>query len=118
MVGPWQIFGKKAENTACKFLRKAGFIILEKNYTTKIAEIDIIAQYHDFLVFVEVKARKTLRKGKPKEAVNFLKQKKIKLGATYYLKNKKIDNIRIRFDVVSMYENNGKFEIEHIKNAF
>ena len=118
MLGQWQIFGKKAENTACKFLKKAGFKILEKNYTAKIAEIDIIAIHHDFLVFVEVKARKSLRKGQPKEAVNFSKQEKIKLGAAYYMKNKKLDNIRVRFDVVSIYQNNSKFEIKHIKNAF
>ncbi|MEA1967968.1 MAG: YraN family protein [Thermodesulfobacteriota bacterium] len=113
-----QIFGKKAEDAACLFLDKLGFKILERNYRTRAAEIDIIAQHGDFLVFIEVKARQGLQKGTPGEAVNFSKQKKISLGAAYYLKEKKIDNVRVRFDVVAICSNNGRFAIELIENAF
>ncbi len=111
-------FGLKAEDYAVCFLTKKGYVILERNYRTRFAEIDIIAQQGGFLVFIEVKARKNTRKGFPKEAVGFSKQKKISLAAEYYLREKKLSNVRARFDVVAIIENSSGIEIELIDNAF
>ncbi len=111
-------FGLKAEDFAVSFLEKKGYLILERNYRTRFAEIDIIAQQGDCLVFIEVKARKNMRKGFPKEAVGFSKQKKISLAAEYYLREKKLSNVRARFDVVAILENSNGLEVELIDNAF
>ena len=48
--------GEIGENLACKFLVKHGFSVLERNYTKKWGEIDIIAKKKGVLRFVEVKA--------------------------------------------------------------
>ncbi|MCD4721549.1 MAG: YraN family protein [Desulfobacula sp.] len=110
--------GQHGETAAISFLQARGFTILETNYQTKLAEIDIIAKDNDFFCFIEVKTRRSLKKGLPRESVNYSKQKKIILGATFYLKEKKQINSRIRFDVVEVLEKNGKFDINLIKNAF
>jgi putative endonuclease len=107
--------GKTGEEKATKFLRKKGYIILEKNYRTKFGEMDIIAKdkKKDTLCFIEVKTRKD-----PKMngifAVNQKKLKKLRLLAQAWLKKHGIseDEKNIRFDVISIVED----RIELIKN--
>ncbi len=48
--------GELGENIACKFLMKQGFAIVERNYTKKWGEIDIIAKKEEKLYFIEVKS--------------------------------------------------------------
>ncbi len=118
MLSHCQKFGQRAEDAAVLFLEDKGYLILDRNYRTKFAEIDIIAKQGDFLVFIEVKARRNTKKGLPKEAVGFAKQKKISLAAGYYLRKKKLFNTRVRFDVVAILEENNEIKIELIDNAF
>ncbi len=112
------IRGQTGEGHAVLSLKKQGFTILETNYRTKFAEIDIIAKQRDTLCFIEVKTRRSLKKGLPRESVTLPKQKKIILGASLYLKQKKLDNVRIRFDVVEVILTHGKPDINLIKHAF
>lgn len=113
-----QITGKNAEECACRFLENNGYHILERNYRVRTGEIDIIASHGVYLVIVEVKARRSMRRGSPKEAVNFIKQRKIITTASWYLKENGLYDARLRFDVVSLIETNGRFLVEHIENAF
>lgn len=113
--------GFSGETQAVFFLEKQGFSILETNYRTKFCEIDIIAKEEDTLCFIEVKTRSSLKKGLPRESVNQTKQKKIILGAQFYLKSCKLENIRTRFDVIEIYvhpEKDSPPHIQIIKNAF
>lgn len=50
-------FGKLGENIAKNYLIKNGYIIRALNYRIGYYEIDIIAKYNDYLVFIEVKTR-------------------------------------------------------------
>ncbi|HKK91029.1 MAG TPA: YraN family protein [Desulfobacteraceae bacterium] len=118
MAGREKELGKRAEQAAWGFLEKKGFRILETNYTTRAAEIDIIARQGDFLVFVEVKSRTSLRRGSPREAVTRSKQKKIVFGAACYIRETRADQARVRFDVVAVLKKGDRFDIEHIENAF
>lgn len=54
--------GEIGENIAVKFLVKQGFLVIERNYTKKWGEIDIVAEKDGKLYFIEVKsvARETL----------------------------------------------------------
>lgn len=113
-----QRMGRLAEDAAALFLENQGFTIVERNYTTKAAEIDIIAMEDDTLVFVEVKARKRFSRTGPREAVSWTKQQKIIMGASFFMRAKGLDDLRVRFDVVALYEENGTFQIELIRNAF
>ncbi len=47
--------GRFGEDIACVFLKKHGFKVLERNYSRKWGELDIVAKKAKKLCFVEVK---------------------------------------------------------------
>ena len=51
-----QILGKTGEDYACDYLRKSGYIVVERNYLKKWGELDIIAKKNKKLHFIEVKS--------------------------------------------------------------
>ncbi|MCK5710529.1 MAG: YraN family protein [Deltaproteobacteria bacterium] len=109
--------GSKGEDLACKFLKKDKYKILEKNFSCRQGEIDIIAEDRKgVLCFVEVKARSRDDHGLPVEAVTHSKQKRLLATAFIYLENKRIKSKDMRFDIVSVYLVNEETQI--IKNAF
>lgn len=113
------IAGKFGEDCAAKFLESAGYTIIARNFRIRSAEIDIIAQIDDVIVFVEVKARSNIRHGLPSEAVNFRKQKKIIRAAGFFLQDENFSDCACRFDVVEVYlRGDCVEEINHIENAF
>jgi putative endonuclease len=120
MPDPRRKFGDRAESIAATHLKKSGYRILEKNFRNRLGEIDIIARHGDCIVFVEVKARKSLRFGSPKYAVTRTKRQSISRVALAYLKETGQSDHRARFDVVSMVfaGENQKPEIELVQNAF
>lgn len=108
-------FGGSGEDAANKYLKKNKYKIIQKNYKNKIGEIDIIAVDNDYLVFIEVKTRKSHEHGTGLEAVNYNKQKKIILVAESFLyTHREYDNCFCRFDVIEVFNE----EITHIKDAF
>ena len=113
-----QKFGEKGEALAVRRLKKSGYKIIETNYRNRLGEIDIIAKEKNTIVFVEVKARRSVHFGSPKQAVTRQKQKKISMVALQYLKDTGQGDARARFDVVSVISNQDDTQIEIIKNAF
>ena len=117
-----RVKGDIGEKIASSWLEKnKNFIILDRNYSTRYGEIDIIAQDHDFYVFVEVKYRYGNTHGSPYEAVTPAKQDKIAKGALCYMQKNELDiNVPIRFDVVEISEDkdSGAKYIRHTENAF
>ena len=111
--------GNFGEKTACDFLKKQGYKIIETNYHySKLAEIDIIAKEKNTIVFVEVKARLNDRFGMPREAINYKKQQKIRRTAEFYLISNNLNDKNCRFDCVEIVGNREDFTVEHFKNAF
>ncbi|MFH1782133.1 MAG: YraN family protein [Candidatus Omnitrophota bacterium] len=111
--------GKKGEALALDFLKKQGYKILQKNYKTKLGEIDIIGRDGPYTSFIEVKARTGKRFGLPEESVDIKKQIKLTNVALYYIKEHAIKDTLLRFDVVSIEDvNSSSPEIKLIKNAF
>lgn len=113
--------GKKGEDITVDFLRKHGFIIFKRNYHSRMGEIDIIAEKNDLLVFVEVKTRIENSLTTPAEAVDLIKQNKIKQTAKNFM-SKTVLEYNCRFDVSEVtvcYENDkAKFKLNYIKSAF
>ncbi|SEP89694.1 putative endonuclease [Lachnospiraceae bacterium RM5] len=105
--------GEGYEKFAGKYLISLGYEIIEYNFKCKSGEIDIIARDGNYLVFVEVKYRKSENYGMPIEAVDFRKQNKIRGVANYYLL-KTGYNKAVRFDIIGILGE----KITHIKNAF
>lgn len=94
--------GRAGEAAAARFLESRGYTLVMRNFRHKTFEIDIIARDRDTLCFVEVKTRSSTRKALPREAVNAAKQKKMILGATWYLRRHGLNRQRVRFDVVEV----------------
>lgn len=94
--------GKLAEDFASKFLVQNGYKIIERNFRSKFGEIDIIAVKGDYLVFVEVKARWSLKFGKPEEAVTSSKLWKIGKTGEYYSLLHPNSPKKLRIDVVAL----------------
>ena len=111
--------GNTGENIACEFLRKNKYIIIEQNFSCKQGEIDIIAKSPtNYLVFIEVKTRSSLKYGMPCEAVTPYKQKHIKVVSKYYILKNNLYNIDIRYDVIEILKLNNNIYINHLKAAF
>ncbi len=110
--------GKKGEDLALRFLKKNGYRIIERNYVCKMGEIDIIAREKDTLVFIEVKTRTSTTFGPPQLAVNASKQRQMSKVALNFLKEKKLEDVKARFDVVAILLGPKGEEIELIKDAF
>ena len=110
--------GKKGEEIALRFLKKNGYHIIEKNYVCKMGEMDIIAKEKDTLVFIEVKTRTSTTFGPPQLAVNSSKQRQLSKVALYFLKEKGIEDVKARFDVVAILLGAKGEEIELIRDAF
>ncbi len=108
--------GNKGEDIAVWYLKLKLYKILARNYSAHTGEIDIIAKKGETYVFVEVKYRRDVSKGLPREAVNYYKQNKIRRTAQHYLAANKINefNADIRFDVIEIL---GK-DIKHLKAVF
>lgn len=105
--------GTHYEELVCKYLISYGVQILEKNYTCKFGEVDIIGFKDNTLIFFEVKYRKDEQFGNALCAIGKSKQKRIINCAKYYTAFKEYDCF-IRFDAIGI--TNGK--IEWIKDAF
>ncbi|MEF9917459.1 MAG: YraN family protein [Lachnospiraceae bacterium] len=106
--------GNAYERLAGAYLEAQGYQIITYNYYCRQGEIDIIARDGEYLVFCEVKYRKSNINGSPLEAVNLKKQQIISKCAMIYLTTNGLIDSSCRFDVVGIL--NG--EIQLIKNAF
>lgn len=105
------------ENLACNYLLNKGYIILERNFRSKVGEIDIIAKANEVIVFIEVKTRNNNYYGLPYESVDYRKQQKIIWAAKSYINLNKLSNYQYRFDIIEIYMKS-KNKINHIQDAF
>ena len=95
--------GTQGEQLAIRFLKKKGYKILQRNYRCKIGEIDIVCYDHGTIAFVEVKTRFSDKFGSPELSVTEAKKRQILKVALHYVAKKKIEDINLRFDVVSIF---------------
>jgi putative endonuclease len=110
--------GRRGEEAAIAFLEKNGYRILQKNYVCKMGEVDIIAKEKDTLAFIEVKTRSSTTFGPPELAVNASKQMQLSKAAISFLKEKRLEGMKARFDVVAILLRPDGDRIELIRDAF
>ena len=107
-------YGNAGEQAACDFLTTNGWKIIGRNVRMGRNEIDIIAEKRKTIAFIEVKRRSSINYGRPAEAVNAEKQRRIVQAAALYIESNGLENADIRFDVIEVLPG----EIRHIKGAF
>ncbi|MCM1183162.1 MAG: YraN family protein [Roseburia sp.] len=107
--------GAAYEERAAEYLLAHGVRLLEQNYRTRSGEIDLIGRDGEYLVFFEVKYRRTDGRGAPAEAVDYRKQRTICRVADYYRMTHRIgDAEAVRYDVVAICGE----ELTWYRNAF
>ena len=112
--------GRFGEERAARYLRLRGYRILETNYACRTGEIDLIAKKGGYIVFVEVKLRKSADFAAAREFVTAAKQQRIRSTAALWLSQNETA-LQPRFDVVEIYAPQGaegRITINHIENAF
>jgi putative endonuclease len=112
--------GARGEKLACRFLRRNGYKVLHRNFRGRTGgEIDIVCRDRDTLVFVEVKTRTREDFGRPFDAVDRDKQKRLARGGLAWLRLLGDPDILFRFDVVEVIlPANAEPRIELLRNAF
>ena len=120
-MGRNNLTGAWGEALAAQYLQKKRFKIIATNYRTRFGEIDLIAANRHFLVFVEVKLRKSDKFANAFEYVDLHKQERLRTTAGIYLSQHPTD-LQPRFDVIEIYAPQGtetlKPQIHHMEDAF
>ena len=109
------------ETQAAKYLKKQGFRIVERNWSCRFGEIDLIAADREYLAFVEVKLRKSDAFARAAEFVDLRKQARLRAAAELWLSLHETE-LQPRFDVVEIYAPEGvetkKPIINYLEDAF
>lgn len=109
--------GRLGEQLAKEYLQKKGYKIIEQNYKTKYAEIDLVAKKGDKLVFVEVRTKGNEQFGTPEETINHKKKMKLIWNAKAYVAKKKYKGAyRIDAICIVLGENEKPKRISHHEN--
>lgn len=115
LVGAW------GEALAAEYLRKKHYKLLATRYLSRYGEIDLIVCDKKHLVFAEVKLRKSANFAEAREFVDYRKQERIRITASFYLAEHETD-LQPRFDVIEIYAPEGtatrKPVINHLEGAF
>ena len=115
MVGAW------GEVTAAAYLQKKRYSLVASGFRCRYGEIDLIVSNCKYLVFVEVKLRKSDKFAKAHEFVDFRKQERLRTTAELYLSQNPTD-LQPRFDIVEIYAAEGidtvRPRIYHMEDAF
>ena len=120
-MGRNNLAGAWGEALAAEYLRKKRYQIEAVNYRSRFGEIDLIVRNKKYLVFVEVKLRKSEKFAAAREYVDRHKQDRLRITASMYLAQNPTE-LQPRFDVVEIYAPEGadtpKPIIEHLEDAF
>ena len=113
--------GAWGEALAAEYLRKKRYAVVACNYRCRFGEIDVIAQNRRYVVFVEVKLRKSADFAAAREFVDSRKQQRLRATALLYLSQHESE-LQPRFDVIEIYAPAGtqtrRPQITHMEDAF
>lgn len=113
--------GKSGEDRVAEYLRRQGNTVILRNFICKKGEIDIIAEEGEYIIFVEVKTRKSDTLISGREAVADFKRQRMLAAAREFMAKTHAEKMA-RFDVaeVTITETDGKtrYSLNYIKNAF
>ena len=113
--------GKVGEDYAASLLEQQGWQLLERNYHSRYGEIDIIARDGQYIVFVEVKTRRSTGLDHPLASVTRAKQQKlIKTALLYLTEHPEAQQLDCRFDVAGLTTDSAGnvLRTDYIENAF
>lgn len=119
--GERRLLGRWGEAAAADFLKRKGYRLVAAGWQCRYGEIDLIVENRQYLVFAEVKLRKSAGFAAAREFVDARKQERLRTSAELYL-SQYPTALQPRFDVVEVYAPQGmqtkRPEIVHWENAF
>ena len=116
--GERRLLGRWGEAAAAEYLKKKGYTLIAANWQCRFGEVDLIMRRGRYLVFVEVKLRRSAGFAQAREFVDSHKQQRLRTAAQLYL-SQNPTQLQPRFDVIEVYApEDGKPQINHIENAF
>jgi putative endonuclease len=108
--------GAQAEQLAAQFLQRHGLKLLQRNYSCRYGEIDLILQDGDTLVFAEVRLRSRGSFGGAAASIDAAKQGRLIHAAQHYLAT--LSRVPpCRFDAL-LFDTLDSARLEWIRNAF
>ena len=109
--------GRLGEDIAISYLKQKGYQIIECNYRTKYAEIDLIARRKNVLVFIEVRTRVGERFGSPEESIKSDKLYRLVKNSQAYMARRNY-NKEYRIDAICIVlnKNHGPKRINYYEN--
>ena len=120
-MGRNNLTGAWGEALAAEYLRKKHYTVIAAGYRSRFGEIDLIVTNKKYLVFVEVKLRKSDKFAQAMEFVDQRKQTRIRTTASIYLSQYPTE-LQPRFDVIEIYAPDGvataKPKFNHLEDAF
>ena len=120
-MGKNNLSGAWGEMIAAEYLKKKHYRMIAANYRCRFGEIDIIAANRQYLIFVEVKTRKSADFALAREFVHTAKQNRLRATAEIYL-SEFPTKLQPRFDVIEIYAPQGiqtkNPQINHMEGAF
>lgn len=120
-MGKSNILGAWGEAIAAEYLKRKHYKILASGYRCRFGEIDLIVCDRKYLIFVEVKLRKSSKFASALEFVDSYKQNRLRATASLYL-SENPTTLQPRFDVIAIYAPEGNItsspEIIHLEDAF
>jgi putative endonuclease len=111
--------GDFGERVAANHLEAKGYKILERNWSVREGEIDIIASRGNDLVFVEVRSRRGQEHGLPEESISERKRAHIRAAASAYIQQNPGAPPEHRIDVIVLeLDRKGRVvRVEQFENA-
>jgi putative endonuclease len=94
--------GQRYEAIAEQLLTGLGYRVVERNFTCRGGEIDLVCLDGEVLVFVEVRGRANDEHGAPEETIGRLKQRRLLRAAWVYLLRRGLGEPACRFDVIAI----------------
>lgn len=108
--------GEWGEETVCQYLVREGYAIVERNWRMEHLEIDIIAEKEGWIIFVEVKTRRTEGE-RLSDVMTSRKMSRLVRAANGYLTSRSVE-LKPRFDVAFVYGTPSSFRMEYLADAF
>jgi putative endonuclease len=121
MAGPErQAIARRTEQLALEHLAASGLRLLERNFRCRYGEVDLIMLDGGTIVFVEVRFRTRRGYVSAMHSVDARKQRKLcRTASNYLLRNPRLQNIPMRFDVVAFDGTTQQdFELQWLQDAF
>lgn len=115
-----KVIGRRGEELAAEYLITKGWKLIARNWSTKVGELDIVADDGTQLIFIEVRTTTSQQYGLGFQSVNYRKQQQVRRLALQFVQQQNKGHLPIRFDVISvLLSKEGQLiDIKHLEGVF